>query len=335
MIRQILANVGAQADCEKNVNVLSVISYVFLGRVAHGLLRFPASKMRPSRRLNTLNPMKTPHVIAIAFAMTCSLAVAQNALTREQVVQVALANNRDLAAARVRIEEAQARLVQAGLWPNPELDLDGRFDNAFNNEGEQTLGVGVSQPISVSGRINARKRVAELELDRARAEVSDQERRLAGDVQRVHTEMLDTTAQIGLQEFLIAMNAELLRIARAALQRAELSQRDVTAIRIAQQQAQQIHGSLQARYASQRLDLNQLLGRSPEDALTVAGHLEDQARLAPAAVTLEQALDRRRADAPGICSRHGTFDSGAGPAVLGRPRRLPLATVCATRSLVC
>src|SRR5450759_3977949 len=94
-----------------------------------------------------------------AVAATNAAALGRQSLTLEQVVQNAVANNREVAAARVRSEEAKARLQQAGLWPNPEWELAGRFDNAFDNEGEHTVAAAVHKPFSVSGSVGAKKSV--------------------------------------------------------------------------------------------------------------------------------------------------------------------------------
>ena len=104
--------------------------------------------------------MKNQILIMAVLVGTSVSVFAEQSLTLDAALQSALANNRELAAARVRVEEAKARLQQAGLWPNPELELDGRFDNAFRDEGQHNLSVGINQPFSVSGRIGAQKGVA-------------------------------------------------------------------------------------------------------------------------------------------------------------------------------
>jgi cobalt-zinc-cadmium efflux system outer membrane protein len=56
-------------------------------------------------------------------------------LSFKQVTQMAVTNNRDLKAAHFNVSIASARLVQAGLWQNPSLNLTNNDDEAFNNEG--------------------------------------------------------------------------------------------------------------------------------------------------------------------------------------------------------
>jgi len=170
-------------------------------------------------------------------AKTNATAVVRPSLTLEQAVHNALANNRELAAARVRVEEAQARLVQAGLWPNPELELDGRFDNAFSNEGEYTYAAAINQPFSVSGRIGAQKNVAQVYIERTRAEIRDLECRTAAAVRTEFAEVLAATEQAKLQAVLVGLDEGLLEATRMARARGQASEQALDSILIARQQA--------------------------------------------------------------------------------------------------
>jgi len=85
-------------------------------------------------------------------------------LNMEQVVEVALRENQDLIAARYQVEEARGRLKQASLFPNPELESDFGFDAIFANEGERNFSATITQPLSLSGRIGAQKKVAKVDI---------------------------------------------------------------------------------------------------------------------------------------------------------------------------
>jgi cobalt-zinc-cadmium efflux system outer membrane protein len=237
--------------------------------------------------------MKKRIFIIFLAVLAGASAFAQQSLTLEQAVQNALTNNRELAAARVRVEEAKARLVQAGQWPNPELELEGRFDNAFNNEGEHGFAAGVNQPFTVSGRIGAQKSVARVDIDRTFAEVADLERRVVGEVRRSFTESLAVEQQVGLQKFLIGLNEELLKATKAALERGQVSEKDVNAIQIALQQAQQRQKVLETQRRSRLLELNKLMGLPAEPEAVIAGELQLQVLADMSAFTLEKALARR------------------------------------------
>ncbi len=231
-------------------------------------------------------------MIAVIILASAS-AFAQELLTPAAAVQAALANNRDLAATRVRVQEAKARLQQAGLWPNPELELDGHFDNAFSTEGQHGFAVGINQPFSVSGRIAGQKGVARVEVEHTLAEVADQERRLVGDVRHTFTELFATEEQIKLQKFLIDLNQELLSATKVAEKQGQVSEKDVNAILIAWQQVQQRLQVLQTQRQTRLLELNRLMGQPADHAFVVSGTLEFKTLTDLATFRLENALAHR------------------------------------------
>lgn len=237
--------------------------------------------------------LRTLLVMAVAILSASVSVLAQDYLTLDAAEKGALEGNRELVAARVRVEEAKARLQQAGLWPNPELELGGRFDSAFYRGGEYGVAATISQPISISGRIAAQKEVARVDIQRTSAEIADLERRVVGEVRRVFTEVFAVEEQIKLQKFLIGLNEELLAATKAALERAQLSEKDVNAILIALQQAQQKQIVLETQRRSRMLELNKLLGNVPEFEFVVVGKLELRSLPEPSALTLENALARR------------------------------------------
>src|ERR1044072_2260888 len=79
------------------------------------------------------------------------------------LVRRALASNGELAAARLDVERARARLRQAGLRPNPSVDFEqttGRFTGAA---GERETSIGVSIPLELGGRRGRRIDLAKAE----------------------------------------------------------------------------------------------------------------------------------------------------------------------------
>lgn len=232
-------------------------------------------------------------VVIIILIFARLPAFAEQSLTPDAAVNSALTDNRELAAARMRVEEAKARLVQAGLLPNPELEVEGKFDIAFKSESKHTFGVGFVQPFSVSGRIAAQKGVARVDIERALAEAAELERQITGNVRRTFVELFLINEQIKLQEFLISLNEELLRATKAALMRGQVSEKDVNATQIALQQARQRQKVLETQRRSRLLELNKLLGKPAEFDFIAAGTLEAQALPELSAFVLEKALERR------------------------------------------
>src|SRR5437773_5004745 len=102
----------------------------------------------------------------------------QAEMTVDELVARALADNPDLRAAREEIDAAVGRLRQAGLRPNPMLELSGQKALSPDNN----LMVGVRLPLDLNGRKEGRVGVAEQELAVRRAQIADRERKLRADI---------------------------------------------------------------------------------------------------------------------------------------------------------
>ncbi|GAA5129381.1 hypothetical protein GCM10023212_37380 [Luteolibacter yonseiensis] len=85
------------------------------------------------------------------------------------------AQNPDLAAARLRIQEANGRLTQSGRLQNPELGFELSHDPRFR---ARTAEVSFSQRFPLTNRLQLEKSVSATEVKVAQAEVREVERRL-------------------------------------------------------------------------------------------------------------------------------------------------------------
>src|SRR5207248_11662000 len=126
------------------------------------------------------------------------------------LVARALADSPDLRAARAEIDAAVGRLQQAGLRPNPMLELGGQ--KALSPDNNVTIGLTV--PLDLNGRKEGRVGVAERELQMKRAQVRDRERRLAADVRMKAGELLATRRGLAVTDDLLAVNHDALRLAQ-------------------------------------------------------------------------------------------------------------------------
>jgi len=101
-------------------------------------------------------------VAAVALGAACWLGGvpivrASETITIDGAVREALANNPDLLAARHAIDMARGRLRQAGLWPNPDLELEGSDDFLFSREGERGFSSGFAQRFPIARRLGKAK----------------------------------------------------------------------------------------------------------------------------------------------------------------------------------
>ncbi len=213
------------------------------------------------------------YFVVLATVFTAAAQPLATNLTPELAVATALAENRDLAAARLAIRQAEGRLKQAGLWPNPEFELSHQNDAAFENEGENNFSSGFRQRFPITGRLVKAKAVARVDVAQAMAEVRNQERLLAGDVLARARELLVLREQLQAnQEIQDALN-KLATVSAQRAKMAEVSEADVNLARLELQKAQLARQLLLNQQEAAATTLNQLLGREPKTPLVLSGDL--------------------------------------------------------------
>ena len=190
-------------------------------------------------------------------------------LTVQELIDIALQDNRDLQVARFVEQRARARLVQAGLHPNPRLEVTTENDRLFGNAGEYSAGVGVSQPFSIAGRIAHQKDVARADVDLALLEIKEAERRLAGDVTAALFRILGLNRQISIRDRLLGINQQLVEVTQHRFRAAEVSELDTNAAELDLQRLRQERALLQSERSTRYAELNQLLGRTAAEPLNL------------------------------------------------------------------
>ncbi len=239
-----------------------------------------------------LSALVVASIAAGTAAAQPSGAVVSDGLTVDELVARAVAENPELRAARAELDAAVGRVQQAGLRPNPMLDVG--FQRALGPDNN--LMVGVALPLDLNGRKEGRVGVAERELDLRRAQVAERERRLRADVRMKAGEVLAARRTL-------ATTAELLTANRRAL--------DVVRDRVRQGAAPALDENLQLLEVSRleaaevaqrgRLEIAGLLlrivaGLAPGPALDLRGALAVEPPALDADVATREAL-AQRADA--------------------------------------
>ena len=188
-------------------------------------------------------------------------------MTMPQAIEIAVQNNKDLQAVRYTVEQARARLLQAGLPPNPRLDIATKNDLLFKNEGEYVAGIGISQQFSVANRIGQQKEVARVDVALALAEIKQAELKLAGDVASRFYSILALNRQIEARERLMDVDQKLVLATRNRFKAAEVSELDVNTAQLEFQRLTQERALLKNQRTTQLAQLNQLLGRSATESI--------------------------------------------------------------------
>ena len=197
-----------------------------------------------------------------------------SALTIEQAVAGALRDNLDLRAASYEVDKARGRLLQAGLWPNPELELSTTTDSTFNNEGERTNVAGFQQAFPISGRLRFAKRVSRVDVAQAMAEIRNRERLLIGEVQRDFLNVLLLRQQISANREFVTLNREFVDVLEERLKRAEVSEVDVNLARVELQRLGVESAQFESDLVARELSLKLRMGLPPEAAISPEGNVE-------------------------------------------------------------
>jgi outer membrane protein, heavy metal efflux system len=192
------------------------------------------------------------------------------ASTIDELVARALADNPDLRAARAEIEGARGRLLQAGLRPNPMLDLGAQqsVTGPDNN-----LNVGVTLPLDLNRRKAGRVGVAERELELKEAQVLNRARELGAEVRMKAGEVLAAQRNLRITEELLDINRQALQLIGGRVQRGAVPALEESLQRVEVNRLDASRQILQSRVEVATLQLQVLIGRSPEAPLSVQGDL--------------------------------------------------------------
>ena len=229
----------------------------------------PKISRRPARGLH----LASLRLLGL-IAATSLLTNAAQALTLDDAVRSALAGNLDLRAAKYEVEKARGRLIQAGLWPNPSVELGFRSDRLGNNEGERTTSAGFAQAFPITGRLKFAKEVGRVDVAQAMVEIRNRERLLIGEVQRDFLTALLLRRQIAANREFIGVNRDFVNLFKQRLTKAEVSEVEVNLALVELQRVELETAVLEADLSSRELAVKQRLGIGPLGALKLDGDVE-------------------------------------------------------------
>ena len=232
-------------------------------------------------------------MLLIALAVLPATAVVQAQpsaeITVDELVARALTDSPDLRAARADIEAAAGRLQQAGLRPNPMLELGGQKALSPDNN----LAIGVSVPLDLNGRKEGRVGVAERELQMKRAQVRDRERRLAADVRMKAGELLAAQRNLAVTDDLLGVNRDALRLVQDRVRQGATPALEENLMLVEVNRLDAMRQMLASRVDIASLQLKALAGMGPEAALALRGDLASALPPPPADEAARQALTNR------------------------------------------
>jgi len=206
------------------------------------------------------------------------------------LIRRALSSNGEIAAVRLEIDRARARLRQAGLRPNPTLDFEQSNGKYTGSSGESERSIGVSLPLEVGGQRRRRIELARAELEAVEAEVADRERRLAAEVRSVYVEALAALRELDITENLNNLDLQTTRFIQARVNEGETAPIDLNLVRAEVDRLRSRRALVEGRLKASLLKLKNLAGISAAEPLRLREDLSKPVLPAPPA-SLAAAID--------------------------------------------
>ena len=229
-------------------------------------------------------------VLIVAPAMTAARAQATaDDLTVDALIERALARHPDLEAARLDVEAARGRVRQAGLRPNPMLDLGGQKALGPDNN----IMVGVTLPLDLNGRKEGRVGLAERELEVKRAQLADRERKLRGDLRLKAAEVLAARRNLRSIRDLVETNRRAVEIVGARVREGAVPSLDLNVQLVEANRLEASETLLASRVEILTLQLETLAGMPADSAINVVGDLAAIAALPEQSAALQTATSER------------------------------------------
>jgi cobalt-zinc-cadmium efflux system outer membrane protein len=207
----------------------------------------------------------------------------------DALVERAVAQSPDIQAARADVDAAEGRLLQAGLRPNPMLELGGQKALGTDNN----LMVGVTVPLDLNRRKEGRVGVAERELEMKRAQVADRERRLRADVRMKAADVLGARRDLEVTDDLVRINREALHLVGERLRRGASTPLEENLLLVEANRLEANRRMVESRVEVFTLQLKALTAWPAEGPLTLTGDLGAPPPAPDRAMAIAQALARR------------------------------------------
>ncbi len=220
------------------------------------------------------------------------LAAPASELTIEELVARALADNPDLRATRAEVDAAGGRLRQAGLRPNPELDLGGQKALSPDNNLTVTLRL----PLDLNDRRGGRVAVAEQDLELKRKQLADRERRLRTDVRMKAGEILAARRNLQITDELLDVNRSALRVVGNRVREGAAPTIDENLQLVEVNRLDANRQLLSSRVEIATLQLKLLTGMAADAPLGVRGDLTTSSPTLERAEAVQRALAARPPD---------------------------------------
>jgi outer membrane protein, heavy metal efflux system len=219
---------------------------------------------------NTMSRFHLSALMACAITTHPLLAEPSVVATLGSIDDRIRSQNPELAAARLRIQEAVGRMNQSGRLTNPDLEMSFEHNPRFR---EGKLEIGLSQQFPVTGRLQLEKNVSLTELKAAEAEVRNVERRIIAKAREAVVKVLASRQRRELLREQSAISKEFAAFLTEIAAKGEGSALDASQAKLEATSLSMEIRQLDASETALVGELKPLLGMLPGETLNVSGTL--------------------------------------------------------------
>lgn len=145
----------------------------------------------------------------------------QDGISLNELISRALKSNGELQAARLDINRARARLLQARQRPNPTVEFEQSSGRILGSTGGGNFTLGASIPIEIYGRRTRRVEVAQIEIEASEALVGNRERQLTANVLTSYADALASLRELEATENLLELDLQTTRFVQIRVNEGE------------------------------------------------------------------------------------------------------------------
>ena len=193
----------------------------------------------------------------------------QPQLTGPDLVEMALKRNGEYLALTQRIAEAQALLRQAGVRLAPTVEVEVSTGKPLRSPGEEEYSAGYFQPIETAGKRDKRMQVAEKALELAQAELAEQRRQLAFQIETQYAEAIAAAQKAAALDRVMPLSRQSYMLTEARVKEGDAAplEQKLFLTELSRSEAQQTSLKGGAQFAF--LELKKLIGISLSEPLNV------------------------------------------------------------------
>ncbi len=142
-------------------------------------------------------------------------------ISLSEIVKRAFGNNGEIKIAQLEVDKARARLIQAGLRPNPTIEVEQTSGRLAGSPGDSEFSAGVSLPLDLYGQRSRRIDLANADISLKEAEVTARGRVLTSQIFVAYAEALAALREVQVLEELLDLDMQTVRFVQIRVNEGE------------------------------------------------------------------------------------------------------------------